>query len=122
MTLWLSDFYFGDSLTPKLANFDRNVGETTDVGIYNKPNAFGLYDMHGNVWEWCADNDFYNYENAPSDGSVWTDLNSIAYVMRGGSFLLPPYFCRSAYRHINNTDYCEFDVGFRIVYARVRAL
>jgi formylglycine-generating enzyme required for sulfatase activity len=118
----LTKFYFGDVLTPKIANFSGNVGETTNVGIY-KPSVFGLYDMHGNVWEWCSDNYFDNYKNAPFDGSACIDSdneNNSIHVLRGGSWFDGPDNCRSAYRVRLNFDLCYDDVGFRVVYAPAR--
>jgi formylglycine-generating enzyme required for sulfatase activity len=115
----LTNFYFGDALTPKLANYGQEMKGTTDVGIY-LPNAFGLYDMHGNVWEWCADGWHNSYENAPVDGSAWIDSNSSMYILRGGSWFGNPFNCRSAYRYRYFIDYYYFNVGFRVVYAPAR--
>ncbi len=63
-------YHFGETITDKLANYGNKVGKTTSVGEF-PPNAFGLYDMHGNVWEWCQDNWHDNYEGAPTNGSAW---------------------------------------------------
>ncbi len=76
-------YYFGDDITSDLANYGDNVGETTSVGQYS-PNAFGLYDMHGNVWEWCQDDWHDNYQDAPTDGRAWVSGGLIK-VRRGGS-------------------------------------
>ena len=107
-------YYFGDDITGKLANYGRNIGETTAVGKYS-PNAFGLYDMHGLVWEWSQDDWHGNYEGAPNDGSVWLLGKSSKKVVRGGSWDTIPNDCRSAFRHYLTRD-DRFDViGLRIV-------
>jgi formylglycine-generating enzyme required for sulfatase activity len=110
----LTDFYFGDVLTPELANFRVSARETTDVGVY-KPNAFGLYDMHGNVWEWCKDNWQDSYQGALQDGSAWTRTNNNYKVLRGGSWVNYPRFCRSAARHYSDSLMSDSFTGFRVV-------
>jgi formylglycine-generating enzyme required for sulfatase activity len=73
-------------------------GKLHEVGE-KEVNGFGLYDMHGNVWEWCEDDWHGSYEGAPADGSAWIDKSrSSARVARGGAFLNPPGVCRSAFR------------------------
>ena len=88
--------------------------QTTPVNKFF-PNAFGLYDMHGNVWEWCEDGWHENYENAPTDGSSWNDNHSQSSirVIRGGSWNYNPRFCRSAFRVSSGFRYGDF--GFRVV-------
>ncbi|TRU07303.1 MAG: TIR domain-containing protein [Microcystis sp. Msp_OC_L_20101000_S702] len=126
-------FYFGETITGKFANYrasntyaEEAKGEyrqqTTPVGQF-PPNAFGLYDMHGNVWEWCADTWHDNYDGAPRDGSVWTENgNDNRSPLRGGSWCFNPYFCRSAYRGFNNRrDFSSF-YGFRVVCGAGRTL
>ncbi|NEP27976.1 formylglycine-generating enzyme family protein, partial [Moorena sp. SIO3I6] len=93
--------------------------ETTDVGRF-PPNGFGLYDMHGNVWEWCADPRHSNYEGAPKDGSIWNQFDNNTYYnfLRGGSWFLNPGNCRSAYRGSYLARVFIFDnVGFRVARA-----
>ena len=116
-------FYFGPTLTSELANYDANYTyakgpkgtyreQTTEVGEF-PPNAFGLYDLHGNVWEWCQDDWHDNYEGAPTNGSSWLNNSSIK-VMRGGSWYAYPRFCRSADRIWGTRDY-RFNLGgFRV--------
>ncbi|MDE5120166.1 MAG: formylglycine-generating enzyme family protein, partial [Trichodesmium sp. St19_bin1] len=124
-------FYFGETITPELVNYHGNYtygdgqkGEyreqTTPVGEF-PPNAFGLYDMHGNLWEWCADDNHNDYVGAPTDGSAWVDSRTENFTesytsLRGGSWALNPNYCRSAFR--NNyfrRDVHLYDSGFRVV-------
>jgi formylglycine-generating enzyme required for sulfatase activity len=127
-------FYFGETITGELANYDAGYTyadepkgeyreETTPVGQF-PPNAFGLYDMHGNVWEWCADTWHDNYDRAPRDGSVWIENgNDNRSPMRGGSWCNYPHNCRSASRSFDNRrDSSYYYVGFRVVCGAGRTL
>jgi formylglycine-generating enzyme required for sulfatase activity len=132
-------FHFGKTITTHLANYHYDNGNdsytygvgndsyiygvgiegiTTVVGSFGVANNFGLYDMHGNVSEWCQDNWHSNYKDAPTDGSAW--LNNISssdkHLSRGGSLLLGPVTCRSADRDDHfDLDEGYYDVGFRVV-------
>jgi formylglycine-generating enzyme required for sulfatase activity len=119
-------FYFGESITPELVNYDGNYPygdapkglyrqQTTDVGSF-PPNAFGLYDMHGNVWEWCLDDWVNNYNNAPTDGSVVTSKSELK-LLRGGSWLDYAGDCRSADRSRASRVSRNFNFGFRVVFS-----
>jgi formylglycine-generating enzyme required for sulfatase activity len=90
------------------------TGETAPVGSYF-PNAFGLYDMHGNVHEWCIDRWHDNYNNAPSNGKAWLDGENHKRVMRGGSWDAGSTFCRSATRNFLPVGHLSSIVGFRVV-------
>ncbi|MDE5099349.1 MAG: SUMF1/EgtB/PvdO family nonheme iron enzyme [Trichodesmium sp. St16_bin4-tuft] len=119
-------FYFGETITPELVNYHGNYTygnapkgiyrkKTTDVGIF-PPNSFGLYDMHGNVWEWCADEWHDNYDGAPTDGSVWLNGNKNVSPLRGGSWYDIPNYCRSAVRNDSvGRDVHGSSDGFRLV-------
>jgi formylglycine-generating enzyme required for sulfatase activity len=129
-------FHYGETIATDLANYngtDREyegetypgfygVGsrgeyrkQTTDVDIF-PANAFGLYDMHGNVWEWCLDHWHDNYEGAPTDGSAWlSEDKSLNRLLRGGSWNLYPRFCRSAVRFNGTPDDRFNDIGFRVL-------
>jgi formylglycine-generating enzyme required for sulfatase activity len=87
--------------------------QTTEVGIF-PPNPFGLYDMHGNVSEWCLDTWHPNYQGAPNDGREWIDESSQYKVIRGGSWLNLSRICRCASRDFN-FDYYNDHYGFRVV-------
>ncbi len=93
----------------------NNGCQTHPVG-QKKPNAFGLYDMHGNVWEWCEDVWHENYNGAPKDGTAWTDGGNSNYrVLRGGSWNDIDANCRSAFRYHNAPGDRFNNFGFRVV-------
>ena len=79
-----------------------------------KPNAFGLYDVHGNVWEWVEDRSHPNYDGAPSDGSAWTYGQTSDHLMRGGDFFFDPTYLRSAQRYMLPSNFRNYSVGFRV--------
>jgi formylglycine-generating enzyme required for sulfatase activity len=90
-------------------------GMQTAPGGSFAPNAFGLHDMHGNVWEWAEDCDHHNYNGAPEDGSAWTagsDCNSR--ILRGGSWNYDPAGLRAAYRSAGTAGLRGSSIGFRV--------
>nr|WP_036231830.1 bifunctional serine/threonine-protein kinase/formylglycine-generating enzyme family protein [Massilia sp. JS1662] len=119
-------FSFGDTITTDQANYDGNFtynsgprGEyrrgTTPVGMF-PPNAWGLFDMHGNVWEWVQDVVHDNYDGAPLDGSAWEEGgDQVRRILRGGSWLYNPRYLRSALRNGFSAALSNDIVGFRIV-------
>jgi formylglycine-generating enzyme required for sulfatase activity len=113
-----TEYHFGDSITNELANYGQSNSATTPVGQFSYVNAFGLSDMHGNVWEWCMDHWHDSYKGAPIDGSAWLDLNTkenARRVLRGGSWEDSPAYCRSASRYWIDANFRSTDVGFRLV-------
>jgi formylglycine-generating enzyme required for sulfatase activity len=134
-------FHFGETITPELANYNGNVAyadgpkgenrqQTTPVGMF-PANAWGLQDMHGNVWEWCLDHWHDSYEGAPADGSAWENLaepNNKAKIkkgnnsdgehqrrlLRGGSWEFSPRNCRSASRYFYHPEHRFYPIGFRV--------
>ena len=121
-------FHYGETITSELVNYraassytyaEEPRGEyreqTTAVGSF-PPNRFGLYDMHGNVLEWCADPGHENYEGAPKDGSVWLENgNDNHSPLRGGCWDYLSGVCRSAFRgRYDSRDYIYVNVGFRV--------
>ena len=120
-------FHFGKTISLELVNYHGNLSYANGPkGIYRQQtievasfpaNAWGLYDMHGNVWEWCEDHWHGTYKGAPTDGSAW--LNPKAEenewsLLRGGSWNDFPGYCRSASRISHHPDPQRFDVGFRV--------
>ena len=129
-------FHFGQTITTDLANYQGTDNEeykwsgsygsgpkgvyreeTTAVGSFGVANNFGLYDMHGNVWEWCQDDWHSDYEGAPTDGSAWlsSEESSDRKLLRGGSWSITPEHCRSAFRNVSYLDGNSSYIGFRVV-------
>ncbi len=96
---------------------DNSAKEDPPVGK-KLPNAWGLYDMHGYVWEWCADVWHVDYKGAPTDGSAWIIGNGKYRVARGGAYPDPPDMQRCAYRHQLEASTKSGAVGFRCVLAK----
>jgi formylglycine-generating enzyme required for sulfatase activity len=109
-------YSFGEN-EMKLDNYawyhENSQGTTHPVG-QKLPNKWGLYDMHGNVWEVVQDGFHDNYNNAPLDGSVWETVNK-NFISRGGSWDNDANLLRSATRHKNDPGDRNFLTGFRIV-------
>jgi formylglycine-generating enzyme required for sulfatase activity len=106
-------FHFGDHITPWIANYRGTVTEasgqvrplfrqtTTSVGSFPYANAFGLYDMHGNVWEWCNDK---------TEQDLFLPIG-----LRGGAWSSPPAQCQSSFRYSMDAKGRSSDVGLRVV-------
>ncbi len=140
----ITPFYFGETITDDLANYfasetyaseprRKNGCKTMPVGQF-PPNVFGLYDMHGNVWEWCLDPWHGNYKGAPNDGRAWDEQNpeedyyshivknikelltdKRVRVFRGGSCFNSPRYCRSAARLFPSPRHGIDSFGVRVV-------
>ncbi len=109
---------FGDTLAEDQANFNNTYNRPTEVKRF-APNEWGLYDMHGNVWEWVEDDYHDNYEDAPVDGSAWIyEPRGVYRIMRGGSWDYDAQYCRSAYRHWAGPDAHYNDDGFRVAFSQ----
>ncbi|MEG3898463.1 MULTISPECIES: formylglycine-generating enzyme family protein [unclassified Microcoleus] len=123
-------FYFGETTTTDLVNYHayhpygaapRGLyrGKTMDVGSF-EPNAFGLYDMHGEVWEWCSDKRHHNYDGAPTNGSSWESETTYEIrVLRGGSWNYYAVHCRAASRKSYSAGFAlsYSNCGFRVAVA-----
>jgi len=105
-------FCFGETISPEVVNYRSE--ETTVVGTF-PANSYGLYDLHGNILEWCADKYHGTYTGAPTDGSAWSNDRHQTYVLRGGCWYSKLSYCRSAARIYYKPDYrCSY-FGFRVV-------
>jgi len=119
-------FSTGNCITTAQANYDGNIDyagcgaktgvylqKTQPVGSY-PANRWGLYDMHGNAWEWVQDSSHTNYQGAPGDGSAWEDAGGRERVLRGGSWFSGGRYCRSANRFGDVPGHRNRYVGFRL--------
>ncbi len=125
-------FHFGETITTDLANYNGNSydnapegeyrGGTTPVGIF-PANAFGLFDMHGNISEWCADSWHGKYGGVSYVAAILLSSNeSPDRIKRGGDWFISSTYCRSAYRKGNDADDRSDFVGFRVACSAVRTL
>jgi formylglycine-generating enzyme required for sulfatase activity len=130
-------FHFGETISSEVANYSAQDREhdsetypgkyesgqlakyrkkTTPVGSFGVANRFGLFDMHGNILEWCLDHWHDSYEGAPIDGSAWlSDRENPSYIVRGGSWFYGSRNCRSATRSNIDPGNSTDDFGFRVV-------
>lgn len=123
-------FYFGDSNCS--SSRDNDAFNSCDLDSYawwggNKtpygskpaggklPNAFGLFDMHGNVYEWCQDSWHDDYTGAPADGSAWESPGRLYKPVRGGPWSYNARYCRSASRLYSYHSYSVYLIGVRVV-------
>ncbi len=120
-------FAFGETITPEIVNYNGDFpyadavkgayrAMTVAVGTLGVANGFGLFDLHGNVWEWCLDYWHNNYSSAPTDGSGWmSGGDSSLRVLRGGSWYVNGGDCRSASRGSTWRGDRYYAVGVRVV-------
>lgn len=110
-------YYFGDddSKLSEYAWHAENSGGQTHPVARKKHNLWGLYDTHGNVWEWVQDNWHENYKGAPIDGSAWEDVGDSHRVSRGGSWYCSAILCRSASRFKRDPENHISNLGFRLL-------
>ncbi|MBV5334330.1 MAG: formylglycine-generating enzyme family protein [Sulfuricurvum sp.] len=112
-------FSFGDSeaLIDDYAVYEYSSNGRTGVVDERLANRLGIYGLMGNVWEWCEDDFFPNYVNAPTDGSAWFDgLNMGSFKVRRGGSYKTSYMClRSSFRGYSRPDFASNEIGFRLV-------
>jgi formylglycine-generating enzyme required for sulfatase activity len=110
-TTYLGD---ADSNLSRIAWYKTNAGNKTHPVAKLEPNAWGLYDMLGNVWEWCEDFYHENYNGAPNDGSAWLIPDGDSRIMKGGSYYDDSRSCRCAERARFQQTTKKYHQGFRI--------
>lgn len=109
--------YAGSDKLKQVGWYNENSGdETHEVGLL-LPNELGIYDMSGNVLEWCEDDYHGNYKDAPDDGSDWTyePNRGAERVLRGGSYFFEASHCRATSRNTDWLDFHRINFGFRLV-------
>ncbi len=122
----VTPFWWGSSITPEQANYDGSADPYKgggEKGEYRQktlpvkslePNPWALYQVHGNVWEWCEDCWNDNYNGASGDGRASATGNVGFRVLRGGSWYFNPQDLRSAFRYVNGPGFRSYGVGFRV--------
>jgi len=122
-----SPFHFGATMTPTWANYESKSPyadapkgvhrkQTVPVGSLGVANAFGIHDMHGNVWEWCLDSWHDNYNLAPGDGRSWErEEDDYVKVIRGGAWNSYAGECRASARNRITSPFKLNGIGFRVV-------
>ena len=110
-------YSFGDdeSMLGEYAWYGDNSGGKTHPVGQKKPNPWGLYDMHGNVWEWVQDKYHSEYDGAPSDGSAWESGGGSEWVGRGSDWAVNARDCRSAIRFYDYPITRDSNLGFRLL-------
>jgi len=111
----LGSFCFGENELGDYAWYFRNSDDETHPVGQKKPNAWGLYDMHGNVREWCLDHWHNNYNGAPEDGSAWFRPERSDRITRGGSWYDDANECRAACRLERPPSHRDAATGFRVL-------
>jgi formylglycine-generating enzyme required for sulfatase activity len=111
-------YYSGDTEADlgRAAWYGANINGSTHPVGQKEPNAWGLYDMHGNVWEWCQDYWYEEYEAGAATDPQGPDTGT-SRVLRGGFWLANPWFCRSAFRSVWAPGRRDGSFGFRVVLA-----
>lgn len=114
-----TEYYWGDDDSNTKMDiycwYDDNSDSNAHQVRQKEPNGWGLYDMTGNVFEWCEDNYHDNYDTAPVDGTAWLDSESEYRIIRGGASNTSPYYCRSAFRGAVYYDDRLYELGFRLI-------